>query len=119
MRRQNIVTGHLMTLPVGVGTLNHRPISRQRGCHKKKNKSNCQSKKKEEKDKSGHGPQTEARYQDELVDCLSASRRTPETPLCQYSWQGLQLNITYSRVANGCSSIRVHAHYRVVFSFKG
>jgi hypothetical protein len=26
---------------------------------------------------SGHGPQREARYQDELVDCPSAARRTP------------------------------------------
>jgi hypothetical protein len=42
-----------------------------------KRKSNCQSKKEEKYSyKSGHGPQREARYQDELVDCLSAARRT-------------------------------------------
>jgi hypothetical protein len=28
----------------------------------------------------GHGPQREARYQDELVDCPSAARRTPTPP---------------------------------------
>jgi hypothetical protein len=45
--------------------LQTRPLVREDAI--RKSKSNCQSKK-EEEDKSGHGPQREARYQDELVD---------------------------------------------------
>jgi hypothetical protein len=56
------------------------PFSRQRGCHKKKNKVTVKRKKKS-KIKSGHGSQREARYQDELVDCLSVARRTPNSGL--------------------------------------
>jgi hypothetical protein len=90
MRRQNMVTGRLMTWSVSVGTLHSKLqthfLVREDAIGKRK--SNCQSKK-EEKYKSGHGPQREARYQDELVDCLSAARRTP-TPTNKLRFSGTQ-----------------------------
>jgi hypothetical protein len=52
------------------------PFSRQRGRLRKKNQAFV-SRKKKSKIKSGQGSQREARYPDELVDCLSAARRTP------------------------------------------
>jgi hypothetical protein len=52
------------------------PSSPQRGLLRKNNKVIVKRKKKR-KIKSGHGAQREARYRDELVDWLSATRRTP------------------------------------------
>jgi hypothetical protein len=58
------------------------PFSRQRGRLRKKNQVFV-SRKKKSKIKFGQGSQKEARYPDELVDCLSAARRTP-TPINFY-----------------------------------
>jgi hypothetical protein len=55
------------------------PFSRQRGRLTEKNKY-LSAEKKKSKIKSGQGSQREARYPDELDDCLSAARRTP-TPV--------------------------------------
>jgi hypothetical protein len=61
---------------VSVGAVNYRPVFSSERRPEEKEYSNFQTEK-EDKDKSGNGPQREARYKDELVDCLSAARRTP------------------------------------------
>jgi hypothetical protein len=61
-----------------------RPLVREDAIRKRIKVIVKKKKKKEEKDKSGHGPQREARYQDELVDCLSAARKTPTPTQSKY-----------------------------------
>jgi hypothetical protein len=62
-----MVTGHLMTWPVSVGTLNYRPVLSSERAHNRKNNKTIVTKERI-RIKSGHGPQRGARYQDELVD---------------------------------------------------
>jgi hypothetical protein len=62
-----------VTWSVSDCTVSYRPVlSSERASYRKNNKAIVT--KERIRIKSGHGPQRRARYQDEVVDCLSAVR---------------------------------------------